>query len=54
VGIIIDIHTELPYISIIRKQYLVNLSIDQFLVMGRAATNVIGKSIATAVVAKWE
>jgi Na+/H+-dicarboxylate symporter len=30
------------------------LSIDHFLDMARSATNVIGNSIATAVVAKWE
>lgn len=30
------------------------MGIDQFLDMGRTATNVIGNGIATAVVAKWE
>ena len=30
------------------------IGIDQFLDMGRSATNVIGNSLATAVVAKWE
>lgn len=30
------------------------LAIDQFLDMGRSATNIVGNSIATAVVAKWE
>jgi len=30
------------------------LGIDHFLDMARSATNVIGNSIATAVVAKWE
>jgi Na+/H+-dicarboxylate symporter len=29
-------------------------AVDQFLDMGRTATNVVGNSIATAVVAKWE
>lgn len=33
---------------------LLILAIDQFLDMGRSATNVIGNSIATAVVAKSE
>lgn len=33
---------------------LLLLGIDHFLDMGRSATNVIGNSIATAVVAKWE
>jgi Na+/H+-dicarboxylate symporter len=30
------------------------LGIDQFLDMGRTATNVVGNAVATAVVAKWE
>lgn len=30
------------------------LAVDQFLDMGRSATNVVGNSIATAVIAKWE
>jgi len=30
------------------------LGVDHFLDMGRSATNVIGNSLATAVVAKWE
>jgi Na+/H+-dicarboxylate symporter len=30
------------------------LGVDQFLDMGRSATNVVGNSVATAVVAKWE
>lgn len=30
------------------------LAVDQFLDMGRSATNVIGNSVATAVVASWE
>ena len=29
-------------------------SVDQFLDMGRSATNVVGNSVASAVVAKWE
>jgi len=33
---------------------LLILGIDQFLDMGRSATNVIGNTLATAVVAKWE
>ena len=33
---------------------LLVLGIDQFLDMGRSATNVIGNSLATAVVARWE
>jgi Na+/H+-dicarboxylate symporter len=30
------------------------LAIDQLLDMGRTMTNVIGNSVATAVIAKWE
>jgi Na+/H+-dicarboxylate symporter len=33
---------------------LLVLGVDQFLDMGRSATNVIGNSVATVVVAKWE
>jgi Na+/H+-dicarboxylate symporter len=33
---------------------LLIIGIDQFLDMGRLATNVIGNSLATAVVGKWE
>jgi Na+/H+-dicarboxylate symporter len=33
---------------------LLLLSVDHFLDMGRAATNVVGNSIATAIVSKWE
>lgn len=33
---------------------LLILGIDAFLDMGRSATNAVGNSIATAVVAKWE
>ena len=33
---------------------LLILAVDHFLDMGRAATNVVGNSVATAVVAQWE
>ena len=33
---------------------LLIIGIDQFLDMGRSATNVLGNTIATAAVAKWE
>ena len=36
------------------RQGCVIMGIDTFLDMGRSATNVIGNSLATAVVAKWE
>ncbi len=33
---------------------ILSLAVDHFLDMGRSATNVIGNSVATAVIAKWE
>jgi Na+/H+-dicarboxylate symporter len=33
---------------------LLIMGVDQFLDMGRSATNVIGNSLATTLVAKWE
>jgi Na+/H+-dicarboxylate symporter len=33
---------------------LLLLAVDQFLDMGRSATNIVGNSVATAAVAKWE
>jgi Na+/H+-dicarboxylate symporter len=33
---------------------LLILGVDQFLDMGRSATNVLGNAVATAAVAKWE
>jgi Na+/H+-dicarboxylate symporter len=33
---------------------LLILGVDHFLDMGRSATNVVGNSVASAVVAKWE
>ena len=33
---------------------LLILGVDHFLDMGRSATNVVGNSVAAAVVAKWE
>jgi Na+/H+-dicarboxylate symporter len=33
---------------------LLILGVDRFLDMGRSATNAVGNSIASAVVAKWE
>ena len=33
---------------------LLIMGVDHFLDMGRSATNVVGNSIATSVVAKWE
>jgi Na+/H+-dicarboxylate symporter len=33
---------------------LLIVGVDQFLDMGRSATNVVGNSVAAAVIAKWE
>ena len=44
----------LPMFGLPEAGLLLILGIDQFLDMGRTATNVIGNGIATAVVAKWE
>jgi len=44
----------LPMFGLPEAGLLLIMGIDQFLDMGRTATNVIGNSIATAVVAKWE
>jgi Na+/H+-dicarboxylate symporter len=44
----------LPTFGLPEAGLLLIMGIDQFLDMGRTATNVIGNAIATAVVAKWE
>ena len=44
----------LPIFHIPEAGLLLVFGIDQFLDMGRSATNVLGNCIATAVVAKWE
>jgi len=44
----------LPHFGIPDAGLLLVLAVDQFLDMGRSATNVVGNSIAAAVVAKWE
>ena len=44
----------LPYFKIPEAGLLLVLGVDHFLDMGRSATNVIGNSVASAVVAKWE
>jgi Na+/H+-dicarboxylate symporter len=44
----------IPMFKLPEAGILLIMGIDQFLDMGRTATNVIGNSIATAVVAKWE
>jgi Na+/H+-dicarboxylate symporter len=44
----------LPTFGLPEAGLLLIMGIDQFLDMGRTATNVVGNAIATAVVAKWE
>lgn len=44
----------LPMFSLPEAGILLIIGIDQFLDMGRTATNVVGNSISTAVVAKLE
>jgi Na+/H+-dicarboxylate symporter len=44
----------LPMFGLPEAGLLLIMGIDQFLDMGRTATNVIGNGVATAVVAKWE
>jgi Na+/H+-dicarboxylate symporter len=44
----------LPMFGLPEAGLLLIMGIDQFLDMGRTATNVVGNGIATAVVAKWE
>jgi Na+/H+-dicarboxylate symporter len=44
----------LPTFGLPEAGLLLIMGIDQFLDMGRTATNVIGNAISTAVVAKWE
>lgn len=51
---LVVIAATLPMFSLPEAGLLLIMGIDQFLDMGRTATNVIGNSIATAVVAKWE
>jgi len=51
---LVVIAATLGQFSLPEEGLLLVLGIDTFLDMGRSATNVIGNSLATAVVAKWE
>jgi len=51
---LVVIAATLAHFGIPEAGLLLILAVDQFLDMGRSATNVIGNSIATAVVARWE
>jgi len=44
----------LPQFNIPEAGVLLLFGVDHFFDMGRAATNVVGNSVATAVIAKWE
>jgi Na+/H+-dicarboxylate symporter len=51
---LVVIAATLPHFRIPEAGMLLLLGIDHFLDMGRSATNVVGNSIATAIVSKWE
>jgi len=51
---LVVIAATLPHFNIPEAGMLLLLGIDHFLDMGRSATNVVGNSIATAVVSKWQ
>lgn len=51
---LVVIAATLPHFNIPEAGMVLLLGIDHFLDMGRSATNVVGNSIATAVVSKWE
>jgi Na+/H+-dicarboxylate symporter len=51
---LVVISSTLGQFNIPEAGLLMIMGIDTFLDMGRSATNVIGNSLATSVVAKWE
>jgi Na+/H+-dicarboxylate symporter len=51
---LVVIAATLSQFSLPEEGVLLILGVDTFLDMGRSATNVVGNSLATAVVAKWE
>lgn len=51
---LVVIAATLPQFGIPEAGLLLFIGVDHFFDMGRSATNVIGNSVATAVVAKWE
>lgn len=51
---LVVIASTLTLLGLPAEGLLLIIAVDQFLDMGRSATNVIGNAIATAVVAKWE
>ena len=51
---LVVIAATLPIVGLPQEGLLLILAVDHFLDMGRSATNVVGNSIASAAVAKWE
>ena len=51
---LVVIASTLAYFKLPEAGLLLVLAVDHLLDMGRSATNVIGNSVATAIVAKWE
>jgi len=51
---LVVIMAALPFIGVAPEAIAMVLAVDAFMDMGRTATNVIGNSIASTVVAKWE
>ncbi|WP_044562537.1 dicarboxylate/amino acid:cation symporter [Azospirillum sp. B4] len=51
---LVVIAAALPYFHIPQEGMLLVLAVDHLLDMGRSATNVVGVSVAAAVIAKWE
>ena len=51
---LVVIAATLSFLGLPEEGLLLVLAIDHFLDMGRSATNVLGNSIATAAIAKWE
>ena len=51
---IVVIAATLAYFGLPEAGIGIILAVDQLLDMGRSATNVVGNSVASAVVAKWE
>jgi Na+/H+-dicarboxylate symporter len=51
---LVVIAAALPLVGLKPELIAIVLAVDAFMDMGRTATNVIGNSIACAVIAKWE
>jgi len=51
---LVVIAATLSYFKLPEEGLLLILAVDWLLDMGRSATNVVGNSVAAAVVAKWE